>query len=167
MKWLLKALTAVVFFLLISPSEAVADPVFMWKVTVTNNTGMVVSGVHLVFTGTGGSIHDAMMTMNAPGAGPPTINGMSNMIDISWGDPGLPPGGTFMFQFSTNHPEISFSSGNWVKTPPLPVDPTRDSVKVNEIPEPTTMLLLGTGLAGVAIKMRKRFKHCKHRQGSQ
>ena len=37
----------------------------------------------------------------------------------------------------------------------------------NCTPEPTTMLLLGTGLAGVAIKTRKRLKHRKSRQGSQ
>lgn len=37
----------------------------------------------------------------------------------------------------------------------------------HEIPEPATMLLLSTGLAGVAIKTRKRLKRRKNGQGSQ
>ena len=35
------------------------------------------------------------------------------------------------------------------------------SFDVTPTPEPTTLLLLGTGLAGVAIKTRKKFKSKK------
>ena len=40
-------------------------------------------------------------------------------------------------------------------------------LELKPVPEPTTLLLLGSGLAGVAIKTRKRLKSRKRTQGSQ
>lgn len=63
---------------------------------------------------------------------------------------------------------ITYTPGiGWVTSQPLNgnvvVQATRDG---QSIPEPTTMLLFGTGLAGVAIKTRKRLKGRKSRKDS-
>jgi len=167
MKPLVKAFASLVFFLLTCSSHAVADPIViaesdgsdhLWKVTVTNNTGMTVVGVHLNFTGTGGTIHDPMVVMNAPGAGNASIivTNSGSAVDVTWANPpGLPAGGTFMIQFSTNFvaTPVVFNDGFW-----FPGEKPVDTVNVQEIPEPVTLLLLATGLAGVAINTRKQLK---------
>ena len=162
MKSLLKASLPLVFFLLTCTPEVVADPV-VWKVTVTNTTGMTVTGLHLNFTGTGGSIRDASIIMNGAGAGAATVIGMSSTIDVTWAAPGLPAGGVVMIQFTTDFAPIAFNDGFWVKPPPQPpVDP--NDVTVQEIPEPVTLLLLGTGLAGLAVKSRKKLRSKQARE---
>ena len=49
------------------------------------------------------------------------------------------------------------NSGNTAVTGTTIIE-VRDPGAVSTLPEPSTMLLLSTGLAGVAMKMRKRFK---------
>lgn len=164
MKSLLKAGGPLFFFLIISAGEAVADPV-TWKVTVTNNTGMRMMGLQLVFIKTGGTISDPKITMTtimggaAAGAGMITGIGDGNMINVSWTNPGLPSGATIMIQFTTQFAGIEFSSGVWTKPPPGgKVNLNKKDVTLQEIPEPTTLLLLVTGLAGAALKSRRSFR---------
>lgn len=166
MKSLLKGLAPLVLFLLTCSDQAVADPVVidpLWKVTVTNNTGVSVFGINLTFTGTEGTIHDVHLVMNGAGAGAAVADVTSGGtgVGVLWNfPPGLPAGSTFMVQFSTDTPDIEFDDGFWLLNPPIPpaVDPKRDNLTVQEIPEPVSLLLFATGLIGVALKSRKNLK---------
>ena len=88
-----------------------------------------------------------------------------NSTRIDWGGATLFAGSRGTFSFTLNVPDSA-------KCPGAPPDLrgyefTLRETPTTTTPEPATVLLLSTGLAGFAIKMRKRFKTRKRAQRSQ
>ena len=71
-----------------------------WQVTATNNSGAVRTDLHVVFSGTGGTIANAKITANE-GNGPATISVISGAdIQIDWTGAGILVGNSVTFQFT-------------------------------------------------------------------
>jgi len=163
MKSLLKGCAVLVLLLLGCSSKVLADPMVanqLWKLTMTNNTGMVVQvGFELEFSGTGGTMRDPIVVMNAPGApdARAIILSSGSRLSVVWDLPGLPMGGTFMVQFTTDFGATP-ESGFWFTPEQKPIDFKRDNVTVQAVPEPVSLVLFATGLAGVALRSRKKLK---------
>jgi len=127
MKSLLKGCAVLILLLLGCSSKVLADPVVanqLWKLTMTNNTGMVVQvGFELEFSGTGGTMRDPIVVMNASGApdARAIILSSGSRLSVVWDLPGLPVGGTFMVQFTTDFGATP-ESGFWFTPEQKPID---------------------------------------------
>lgn len=131
---------------------------FITGVTATNNTGMAVTDIETTWTGTLASISN--VDVKKPAGSAVVINGETIIITF---DAPLANGGDVDFTFTTKVGDIEFASGVWSFESPTgvtfttPIDIDRDKFRSTTVPEPTSMCLLGVGMA-VCFRFRRLFK---------
>lgn len=116
-------------------------------------------GTGTEFTPVGQNCRVGFATLPAPTANPFQVQGVGTST-LNFGGGTVAPGATAFFNFTLN----VLDQGPCVPTGSLLPDGYTFTLRETPTPEPTTILLLGTGLAGVAIKTRKRLKTRKNKQ---
>lgn len=159
---------ACVASVLIAAPTCLANGPFLWECTVTNVTGPDFDDFHATFTGTGGSIKDAVLTVDPRGTG--AAAGAANMVHITWPvTDWITMGDVFKFQFRTDFPEIEFNSADLTKGGdvfaqvnangdvtyvPAGGDGGRVTVDLVLVPAPGALAALG--MAGLVATRRRR-----------
>ncbi|MBM3776283.1 MAG: hypothetical protein FJW37_14145 [Acidobacteria bacterium] len=138
-------------FVLALASSAPLFAAFTFKITAINLTGVDVYDIHVLISGTGGTIHNLMPIMPAAQA---ISSPNGNDIDAAW-DAALPNFGVWMAKFDVNHSELRIEAAHWTddkhrKVADIPVN----LVQLQQVPEPGTWLFGASALAA-GMLMRK------------
>ena len=147
-----------------------ADPL---QITIGAGPNIFVFQNNIAATATDFDVRIVMLPPGAPGIGggfggaPFPFSNLLNAGNINYRGPGIAPGGQYTHEFigfavGTVF-DIQFSymiDGERVLRDPILVGQIVSTAQgdTNAVPEPTTLFLLGSGLAGVAIKTRRRLK---------
>ncbi len=147
------------FVLLLTLSSSAFGKEYRWEVTATNNSGAARTDLHVLFSGTGGTIaNQAVISNDGPGAvtGIAVVGG--NEIQIDWGAPGLGVGNTVKFTFTTTNAPVTVASATW--TPGDVPAGEGDVIIVEKVPSLTEwgLLVLVALLvaSGVYVAIRRR-----------
>ena len=129
------------------PPAAAARPLTTNTATVKTTTGGIVNDIHLVFTGTGGQSTNKVVVQPAGGV----IDNTSD-FDASF-DP-LANNGTFIGTFDSLA-GIAYDSGNWTKDKVNVGTIGANDIKLEVVPEPTSMVALGVGALALLTRRRR------------
>lgn len=132
---------------------------YPWIFDAWNRTGFNANDFHVVFIGTGGTVDDIVLTLDAVGGGSAVPNGdpgEANGIDVSWPSgsvPGADPNNRITLTFTTGWQPICVSQAWWTMNGEQ-VGGDLTSADYRLVPEPATAVALLAGLLLVARPRR-------------
>ncbi len=149
--------SVVIALTLLLASSAMAQN-HTWKHAAVNTTGQAVDDFHAVYTGTGGSITNVVITRDPGANAVVTVTG-GNTIDITWDDDSVPAGGILELTFKTTEPSVQVGEAYWTDDGADAGVPDTEFFH-EELPSLTTYGLIGLALlivvSGLWIYRRKR-----------
>ncbi len=116
-----------------------------WQFQITVPAGINPNDLHIVFTGTGGSIADVTVVP----AGGAAVSG-GNTIDVTWAAP-LAPGTVVTIRFTTAGSPVTVASGYWTLNGGNVGDITGQTFEPVPALSPWGLVVLGVLLGGAAI----------------